>query len=162
MTATSAIITAEMNYEKYIKVNSNYGDSEAAYLDSPLWNLKVKSYFHALDVDNDGFLTMKDYSMVGDRMLNLQRGNTINKEDILSTFRKLFEALVKPGVDIDTVQITLDDFLKSFAAFVVCREKAVKTFTTYGNWFFDLIDTCLLYTSPSPRDQRGSRMPSSA
>ena len=25
-----------------------------------------------------------------------------------------------------------------------------------------LIDCCLLYTSPSPRDQRGSRMPSSA
>ena len=24
------------------------------------------------------------------------------------------------------------------------------------------IDSCLLYTSPSPRDQRGSRMPSSA
>ena len=26
----------------------------------------------------------------------------------------------------------------------------------------DLLETCLLYTSPSPRDQRGSRMPSSA
>ena len=26
----------------------------------------------------------------------------------------------------------------------------------------DLPSTCLLYTSPSPRDQRGSRMPSSA
>ena len=26
----------------------------------------------------------------------------------------------------------------------------------------DLAMTCLLYTSPSPRDQRGSRMPSSA
>ena len=25
-----------------------------------------------------------------------------------------------------------------------------------------IIGTCLLYTSPSPRDQRGSRMPSSA
>ena len=25
-----------------------------------------------------------------------------------------------------------------------------------------LMETCLLYTSPSPRDQRGSRMPSSA
>ena len=24
------------------------------------------------------------------------------------------------------------------------------------------VDDCLLYTSPSPRDQRGSRMPSSA
>ena len=27
---------------------------------------------------------------------------------------------------------------------------------------FDLLASCLLYTSPSPRDQRGSRMPSSA
>ena len=26
----------------------------------------------------------------------------------------------------------------------------------------DIYDDCLLYTSPSPRDQRGSRMPSSA
>ena len=26
----------------------------------------------------------------------------------------------------------------------------------------DVINFCLLYTSPSPRDQRGSRMPSSA
>ena len=40
----------------------------------------------------------------------------------------------------------------------------------YMGGFFDPIpdsmrpryDTCLLYTSPSPRDQRGSRMPSSA
>ena len=35
-------------------------------------------------------------------------------------------------------------------------------------WYFDSNDVevnsniCLLYTSPSPRDQRGSRMPSSA
>ena len=28
--------------------------------------------------------------------------------------------------------------------------------------FAVLLDGCLLYTSPSPRDQRGSRMPSSA
>ena len=31
----------------------------------------------------------------------------------------------------------------------------------YGT-FIVLIQICLLYTSPSPRDQRGSRMPSSA
>ena len=31
------------------------------------------------------------------------------------------------------------------------------------NWIENTISiTCLLYTSPSPRDQRGSRMPSSA
>ena len=28
--------------------------------------------------------------------------------------------------------------------------------------FGELAKACLLYTSPSPRDQRGSRMPSSA
>ena len=28
--------------------------------------------------------------------------------------------------------------------------------------FGKLVEDCLLYTSPSPRDQRGSRMPSSA
>ena len=28
--------------------------------------------------------------------------------------------------------------------------------------FVDMVKACLLYTSPSPRDQRGSRMPSSA
>ena len=35
----------------------------------------------------------------------------------------------------------------------VCREVATEC---------DLLNLCLLYTSPSPRDQRGSRMPSSA
>ena len=32
--------------------------------------------------------------------------------------------------------------------------------TTFGD--ISEVDSCLLYTSPSPRDQRGSRMPSSA
>ena len=31
-----------------------------------------------------------------------------------------------------------------------------------GNIYTRLMNPCLLYTSPSPRDQRGSRMPSSA
>ena len=30
------------------------------------------------------------------------------------------------------------------------------------NSIITAMDSCLLYTSPSPRDQRGSRMPSSA
>ena len=33
---------------------------------------------------------------------------------------------------------------------------------TSKNTLYKVIDSCLLYTSPSPRDQRGSRMPSSA
>ena len=37
-------------------------------------------------------------------------------------------------------------------------EEITQFIVKYGN----AITTCLLYTSPSPRDQRGSRMPSSA
>ena len=40
-----------------------------------------------------------------------------------------------------------------------------KTSTFYENWEKDielLVETCLLYTSPSPRDLSTSRMPSSA
>ena len=33
---------------------------------------------------------------------------------------------------------------------------------TDREFIFNTLETCLLYTSPSPRDQRGSRMPSSA
>ena len=40
------------------------------------------------------------------------------------------------------------------------REKMVKV--PLDSAAIDMCGTCLLYTSPSPRDQRGSRMPSSA
>ena len=39
--------------------------------------------------------------------------------------------------------------------------KIARDYSNYGVPMADLI-SCLLYTSPSPRDQRGSRMPSSA
>ena len=32
----------------------------------------------------------------------------------------------------------------------------------FCDWVMNALENCLLYTSPSPRDQRGSRMPSSA
>ena len=64
--------------------------------------------------------------------------------------------------------------MKDTYSFDLTEEDAVlsynKMFTAYLNTFARLgikavpmkADTCLLYTSPSPRDQRGSRMPSSA
>ena len=45
------------------------------------------------------------------------------------------------------------------------EQKCIEHPTEYDETRFDWIDeteACLLYTSPSPRDQRGSRMPSSA
>ena len=40
------------------------------------------------------------------------------------------------------------------------RSKTIEVYDPSKNYWESL--NCLLYTSPSPRDQRGSRMPSSA
>ena len=45
--------------------------------------------------------------------------------------------------------------------FETLMRTALRTDRTYAEQFTD-VWLCLLYTSPSPRDQRGSRMPSSA
>ena len=44
----------------------------------------------------------------------------------------------------------------------VSAETGLKIFNDPAFRIILVITTCLLYTSPSPRDQRGSRMPSSA
>ena len=43
-------------------------------------------------------------------------------------------------------------------------DKVLEWSSTNSLWIFPMATSCccLLYTSPSPRDQRGSRMPSSA
>ena len=47
--------------------------------------------------------------------------------------------------------------------FVLAQYGGVWTLESTNNRSsFETFDLCLLYTSPSPRDQRGSRMPSSA
>ena len=57
-------------------------------------------------------------------------------------------------------------FQKAFDT--VNREFLFRTLSAFGfgssfiQWIHTLYNNCLLYTSPSPRDQRGSRMPSSA
>ena len=42
------------------------------------------------------------------------------------------------------------------------KDKVIYSETLRLNDDIEKAETCLLYTSPSPRDQRGSRMPSSA
>ena len=55
-------------------------------------------------------------------------------------------------VDTDTAVREYPELVKEYFGTVVPA----------GDNKFAALNTCLLYTSPSPRDQRGSRMPSSA
>ena len=58
------------------------------------------------------------------------------------------------GIDFADKKIILDEAIVDATGAITSPENAI----TWGSW----VNTCLLYTSPSPRDQRGSRMPSSA
>ena len=58
--------------------------------------------------------------------------------------------------------IHLDRFHREARAACKVRHPNVITIYDYGDHHGMPYLVCLLYTSPSPRDQRGSRMPSSA
>ena len=62
-------------------------------------------------------------------------------------WRKVMD-FVFPEFDFSAQKIEIDQFTKA-------AESRIEGFYQHAS-------ACLLYTSPSPRDQRGSRMPSSA
>ena len=79
------------------------------------------------------------------------------------------------GAAADVVEARADTELDAVWLATVLATDAALQFRTRGATFLnghfdqlantrfvDLLERCLLYTSPSPRDQRGSRMPSSA
>ena len=79
--------------------------------------------------------------------------------------RNFYRAVLAQGADVEFVAVndlgSLDQMahLLKYDSVMGCLDqnvKVVKGGIKVGN------HTCLLYTSPSPRDQRGSRMPSSA
>ena len=71
-----------------------------------------------------------------------------------------------PVIGLDTRLVTVQNGLgnaEALAAFVPMDQLIYGTTMAPGDMVAPgVVSTCLLYTSPSPRDQRGSRMPSSA
>ena len=78
---------------------------------------------------------------------------------IIMSMYNMYENKIKPTEE------NIDKFLSGN----LCRctgylpiKNAIKNMYSYKSNKFSKSKVCLLYTSPSPRDQRGSRMPSSA
>ena len=108
-------------------------------------------------------------------------GSVLEPEDKVQNFRTL--VLILDGLDLErvlesfadsvnaerfliTLSVSPDILREKFPGFQIfdCREcnifQAFRRICEYLNE--PVPSSCLLYTSPSPRDQRGSRMPSSA
>ena len=88
---------------------------------------------------------------VGDR-IDLRKSNDIVK----SLFATEQFDDIQIGKDGNTLIITVEE-RPSISAIDLSGNKALKT-----EQLIESLDGCLLYTSPSPRDKRQSRMPSSA
>ena len=71
----------------------------------------------------------------------------VMKPEEAATFREMLENTQAEG------KLTGSGQTKFYLRFPWVHELATRP---------SVLDPCLLYTSPSPRDQRGSRMPSSA
>ena len=96
-------------------------------------------------------------------------------KDLENELEKLKDPYNQEGLsEVDTQKISItqteiDEKLKNIysnldpwqTTMVARHEDRPKAKFFIDNLFDDFI-SCLLYTSPSPRDQRGSRMPSSA
>ena len=77
-----------------------------------------------------------------------------------------YKIILKTGVQIApnetvTLDFTMEETVLSFGEDVVVMGKK-PLFDVDETSSMARVRSCLLYTSPSPRDQRGSRMPSSA
>ena len=92
-------------------------------------------------------------------------GNEEQKREFLGrlTSEPLFAAyaVTEPGAGSDVAGIRTKA-RKVGDEYVIDGSKAWITNGGVANWYFVLAYTCLLYTSPSPRDRTRSRMPSSA
>ena len=72
------------------------------------------------------------------------------------------ERVVLPFTEADILRYVRERSASGGAAAVVDEAELRSVRGVVRNPFVLSLYVCLLYTSPSPRDQRGSRMPSSA
>ena len=69
-----------------------------------------------------------------------------SKSEYIERLNKVKKSMQEKGIDLLISQDTAN----------------INYLTGYDAWSFYYAQCCLLYTSPSPRDKRQSRMPSSA
>ena len=101
-------------------------------------------------VTRSAFLNQSRSTLEAGRILGLSR---------FEISFKLAMPMIRPAI-IGGLMLVIMETLSDFGA---VEHFSIPTFTTgiFRTWY-GMGDLCLLYTSPSPRDQRGSRMPSSA
>ena len=111
-------------------------------------NTEMKQQMETIDIENK--TTNDIFSQVYGKDIMKQAEKTKNELFEKAKLEKTMSGFRNKGLEIDT-----NARLSVFA-----KENIFPNDWTEST--MNLLEACLLYTSPSPRDQRGSRMPSSA
>ena len=135
-------ISTNAAISKYFKSNHFQGLAEGKPYNTFLNDLKDKCLGKLVNSP------MKDSKTDDEIIIELQRKlNTLNIEELNDTYWEVETGEYLSGEDIKEIELERDTLIK---------------FLTSENEAHDTVSTCLLYTSPSPRDGLLSRMPSSA
>ena len=117
---------------------------------------KLKPESLAVTINDLGIMDVCNLSITNcfDFFSNLKLNDTEQHiaKDILKEIKERLEFLMNVGLNY----LTLNRLSSTLSG---GESQRIRLATQIGS---NLTGVCLLYTSPSPRDQRGSRMPSSA
>ena len=119
-------------------------------------------------------LLLKDYDIErldGAHCYEFYSGSSVFKElseKEIGTFYltdflvKNFDRLVIEGLGLQKYPSLKEDYFRNYKSVVYLAQKPDNVLESKARECADYLNLCLLYTSPSPRDMRRSRMPSSA
>ena len=121
-------------------------------------SLMSKNGIKSSEVISIGITNQRETVMLWDK-----EGKVLNKAIVWQDRRtaEFCEELKGKGVESEVTEKTgllLDPYFSATKARWLLKKHKIDP----NKYFFGTIDTCLLYTSPSPRDVEESRMPSSA
>ena len=150
-----------LNVSSILYTNDGVGNFSEA-IDEFFEGVRTSSVaFSDIDGDNDldVLISGEFISFSGITRLYINDGDGIFSEAVNNPFTEVYSGKVAfADVDGDGDE---DVLVTGLMADNTVTHTA-KLYLNNGQGVFTELSDCLLYTSPSPRDQRGSRMPSSA
>lgn len=121
--------------------NPNLGKSVAEYISSSFYRRKIRTYFDAMDIIRDDYLTLQDYNAVADRIVSNQQDSD-KAEAIRKMFFDLFQHLVCAGKPVTAEsKVNFDEFLHNTAQCALDEVNARVYARKEKEVFFEYVDT---------------------
>lgn len=120
--------------------NPKYGKTAEDYIISAFFRKKVGTWFRALDVVEDGYLTKEDYEALAEGIIRNQADDSKNDE-IRAVLSNLFDDVAAHKSDRKGQKVSFQECVENVAETFVPKEVAGKRIQDFARAIFDFIDT---------------------